>query len=91
MAADIDEAHAGRILHMTLSPDGQTLVTAGADESIKFWRAFGDDEAGSVSGKQRKGKAILASSKDYVLMPTFSRSAAVTKAINRANHTHICL
>lgn len=89
MAADIEEAHAGRILHMTLSPDGQTLVTAGADESIKFWAAFGDD-ANALAGKQRKGKAIPSSS-GYVLMPTFSRSAAVTKALNRANQsTHIC-
>jgi cell division cycle protein 20 (cofactor of APC complex) len=89
MAADIEEAHAGRILHMALSPDGQTLVTAGADESIKFWAAFGDD-ASAMVGKQRKGKAIP-SETGYVLMPTFSRSAAVTKALNRANQgTHIC-
>lgn len=86
-AADIEEAHQSRILHMTLSPDGQTLVSAGADESIKFWKAFErEDEMPTVSGKQRKTNVkTLAASSGYVLMPTFSRSSAVSKALNMSN------
>ena len=30
--------HTSRILHMTQSPDGQTVVTAGADETLRFWK-----------------------------------------------------
>ncbi|KAI7906760.1 WD40-repeat-containing domain protein [Cokeromyces recurvatus] len=37
--ADIP-AHSTRILHAALSPDGQTLATAAADENLKFWRIF---------------------------------------------------
>jgi cell division cycle protein 20 (cofactor of APC complex) len=34
--------HAARVLHMAQSPDGSTVVTAGADETLRFWRAFGE-------------------------------------------------
>ncbi|KAI8877829.1 WD40 repeat-like protein [Backusella circina FSU 941] len=33
-------AHDQRILHSTLSPDGQVLATAAADENLKFWKIF---------------------------------------------------
>ncbi len=33
-------AHESRVLHSCLSPDGQTLATAAADESLKFWNVF---------------------------------------------------
>jgi cell division cycle protein 20 (cofactor of APC complex) len=33
-------AHESRVLHSCLSPDGQTLATAAADESLKFWKVF---------------------------------------------------
>lgn len=38
--AEIPAAHDGRVLHTSLSPDGQTLATVGSDESLKFWRVF---------------------------------------------------
>ncbi|RMD42575.1 hypothetical protein DV735_g2567, partial [Chaetothyriales sp. CBS 134920] len=41
--------HGSRILHSCLSPDGKTLVTAAADESLKFWRLF-DRKAGWHTG-----------------------------------------
>ena len=31
------QAHSARVLQMALSPDGRTMVTAAADECIKFW------------------------------------------------------
>jgi cell division cycle 20, cofactor of APC complex len=43
-----NQAHSSRILHMSLSPDGKTVVTAGADECIKFWSSSSTDIAGSV-------------------------------------------
>jgi cell division cycle protein 20 (cofactor of APC complex) len=33
-------AHESRVLHSCLSPDGQMLATAAADESLKFWKIF---------------------------------------------------
>ncbi|EPZ33907.1 WD40 repeat-like protein [Rozella allomycis CSF55] len=32
--------HSSRILHMAISPDGQTVVSAAADENLKFWKCF---------------------------------------------------
>lgn len=85
-AADIGPAHDSRILHMCLSPDGQTLVTAGGDESIKFWRAFeGKDEMEAGKAAKRKPGLGGDGKAGYVLMPTFSRSSAVTRAVNAAN------
>lgn len=43
--ADVPGAHDGRVLHTSLSPDGQTLATVGSDESLKFWRVFEQAEA----------------------------------------------
>jgi cell division cycle protein 20 (cofactor of APC complex) len=40
-------AHESRVLHSCLSPDGQTLATAAADESLKFWKVF-EKKAGAA-------------------------------------------
>jgi len=32
--------HKGRVLHMSLSPDQRTVVSAGADETLRFWKIF---------------------------------------------------
>ncbi len=40
---DIPHAHDSRILHITMSPDGQTVCTGAADENLKFWRVFAMD------------------------------------------------
>ncbi|KAI7858334.1 WD40-repeat-containing domain protein [Circinella umbellata] len=47
--------HDSRILHSALSPDGQVVATAAADENLKFWRIFEHD-----------GKELV--SKDRLLM-----------------------
>ncbi|QIW97968.1 hypothetical protein AMS68_003486 [Peltaster fructicola] len=41
-------AHESRVLHSALSPDGQMLATAAADESLKFWKVF-EKKAGASS------------------------------------------
>jgi len=37
--------HTHRVLHMAASPDGTTVVSAGADETLRFWKLFGSDSA----------------------------------------------
>ncbi|KAK0657535.1 WD40-repeat-containing domain protein [Cercophora newfieldiana] len=54
-------AHESRVLHSCLSPDGQMLATAAADESLKFWKVF-EKKPGSgagVGGVGASGKAEL--------------------------------
>ena len=36
--------HTSRVLHLTQSPDGTTLVSGAADETLRFWRIFGDSQ-----------------------------------------------
>ncbi|KAK3382929.1 putative cell division control protein [Lasiosphaeria ovina] len=54
-------AHESRVLHSCLSPDGQMLATAAADESLKFWKLF-EKKAGAssaVGGVGSSGKAEM--------------------------------
>ncbi|GMR39875.1 hypothetical protein PMAYCL1PPCAC_10070, partial [Pristionchus mayeri] len=32
--------HASRVLYMAMSPDGESIVTGAADETLRFWRVF---------------------------------------------------
>eukprot|EP00164_Ancoracysta_twista_P005535 GFYU01007591.1.p1 GENE.GFYU01007591.1~~GFYU01007591.1.p1 ORF type:complete len:434 (-),score=81.61 GFYU01007591.1:114-1415(-) len=34
------KGHESRVLHLTQSPDGQTVVSAAADETLRFWKVF---------------------------------------------------
>ncbi|OJI97008.1 hypothetical protein ASPVEDRAFT_122190 [Aspergillus versicolor CBS 583.65] len=47
-------AHETRVLHSSLSPDGQLLATAAADESLKFWKVF-ERKAGTSAAASREG------------------------------------
>ncbi|CZT00575.1 related to cell cycle protein p55cdc [Rhynchosporium agropyri] len=53
-------AHETRVLHSCLSPDGQMLATAAADESLKFWKVF-EKKAGasSAAASGSSGKADM--------------------------------
>ena len=37
--------HTSRVLHMAQSPDGTTVVTAAADETLRFWKILSGGEA----------------------------------------------
>ncbi|PHH60266.1 hypothetical protein CDD81_1894 [Ophiocordyceps australis] len=52
-------AHESRVLHSCLSPDGQTLATAAADESLKFWKVF-ERKAGTAGGSSSSGASSKA-------------------------------
>ena len=58
-------AHESRVLHSCLSPDGQILATAAADESLKFWKVFekkpgtpGVNGSGSATTKSTMAKQM---------------------------------
>lgn len=46
--ADLN-GHTERVLHMAVSPDGDTVVSAAADETLRFWRVFGDGQKAEVA------------------------------------------
>jgi cell division cycle protein 20 (cofactor of APC complex) len=37
--------HTARVLHMAAGPDGSTVCSAGADETLRFWRVFGENRS----------------------------------------------
>jgi cell division cycle protein 20 (cofactor of APC complex) len=53
--------HTSRVLHLAQSPDGTTVVSAAADETLRFWRCFGEP-AGAASKAGPKPGAAAASS-----------------------------
>lgn len=51
--------HTSRVLHLAQSPDGATVVSAAADETLRFWRCFGDPApAASKVGKTLAGSTM---------------------------------
>lgn len=40
--------HTSRVLHMARSPSGTQVVSAGADETLRFWDIFGDAPEASI-------------------------------------------
>jgi cell division cycle protein 20 (cofactor of APC complex) len=49
--------HSARVLHMAQSPDGNTVVSAAADETLRFWKCFSDDAGGGSKTKKAKESA----------------------------------
>jgi cell division cycle protein 20 (cofactor of APC complex) len=40
--------HTSRVLHLATSPDGTTVASAGADETLRFWKLFDDRRKGEA-------------------------------------------
>lgn len=38
--------NSGRVLHLAISPDGETVATGAEDETLRFWRMFPSDKKG---------------------------------------------
>ncbi|XP_036371225.1 cell division cycle protein 20 homolog isoform X2 [Octopus sinensis] len=46
--------HTARILHLAMSPDGSTVVSAGADETLRLWKCFAGSEQKKKAEKNNK-------------------------------------
>lgn len=48
--------HTARVLHLALSPDGSTLLSAGADETLRLWKCFTKNPTKAKGPSQIKTK-----------------------------------
>lgn len=44
---------------MSMSPDGTTVISAGADETLRLWKCFGVDPSKKKSTKEVKAEPSL--------------------------------
>jgi cell division cycle protein 20 (cofactor of APC complex) len=44
--------HTSRVLHTALSADGTTVVSAAADETLRFWKVFGTEQKASKKSSE---------------------------------------
>lgn len=52
-------SHSARVLHLAMSPDGTTVCSAAADETLRFWKVF--EAANPVKRNKRAAGAATAS------------------------------
>jgi len=51
--------HTARVLYLTLSPDGQTICSAGGDETLRLWKCFEKDSAEKKRSKFSKAGSLF--------------------------------
>ena len=54
--------HMSRVLHMTMSPDGQHVASAAADETLRLWKCFASQQKtrkGSSKGSGTEGIGLM--------------------------------
>jgi WD40 repeat protein len=60
--------HSSRVLHLAVSPDGETIVTAGGDETIRFWDVFSKARSQKVSAQFIKWKKLFSNGSHFFNM-----------------------
>ena len=56
------KGHTGRVLALCTSPDGSTVLSAGADETLRFWECFGAPPSGKGNRKPAATKGLSSKS-----------------------------
>ena len=51
--------HTSRVLHLATSPDGCTVVSAAADETLRFWKVFEDSNPAAAAKAKDSQSGIL--------------------------------
>ena len=51
--------HTSRVLHLAQSPDGMSVCSAAGDETLRFWRCFGDAQSASKGSMKATGNANM--------------------------------
>uniref|UniRef100_A0A6M2DIJ8 Putative anaphase promoting complex cdc20 cdh1 and ama1 subunit n=1 Tax=Xenopsylla cheopis TaxID=163159 RepID=A0A6M2DIJ8_XENCH len=51
--------HTARVLNLAISPDGTTVMSAGADETLRLWKCFIPDPLKKKAGAESKSKQSL--------------------------------
>lgn len=64
---DLD-GHTSRVMHLATSPDGCTVVSAAADETLRFWDVFAPP--GGKSGGKRSASDLSRSTKSKKISKT---------------------
>lgn len=49
--------HTSRVLHLAQSPDGYTVASAAGDETLRFWKVFGNPDSSRTSSKAKTKEA----------------------------------
>lgn len=62
------DGHTSRVLHMATSPDGSTVVSAAADETLRFWNVFAPPA--KVGGKRGASEHSVGRAKSKKLSKT---------------------
>jgi cell division cycle protein 20 (cofactor of APC complex) len=51
--------HSSRVLHMAMSPDGQTVVSGAGDETLRFWKVFASETKTAGAKRADAGNSAL--------------------------------
>ena len=60
MYPSIHPGHTGRVLELCLSPDGQVVASAAADETIRMWKCWAIDKKDKKQADASKNHPISA-------------------------------
>ena len=72
--------HTSRVLHLAKSPDGEMVVSAAGDETIRFWRCFAP-AAGAAPSKKISEAAVAAEAEGDAGKETQEQHASEVAAI----------
>ena len=70
--------HTSRVLHLALSPDGTTVASAAADETLRFWKVFQSSNKNGLNYPCNK----VSSNCDVVMSDTNKLFSAPSSVLN---------